>query len=123
MPERNDQKSNRGRPPIDTEAVNVRMARAQLEALDAWIGQQLEPRLTRPEAIRRLIAEALARQPVGQTVEAQIASAKREIARNPAEGEASPAQGMAKLRRGLAENKLRVLKVRKRGARDAGDGS
>ena len=40
--------------------VMVRLQPAALEALDGWIGDQAE-RVTRPEAIRRLLAEALAR--------------------------------------------------------------
>jgi hypothetical protein len=33
----------------------------ELSALDAWIADQPEPKPTRPEAIRRLLAEALVR--------------------------------------------------------------
>jgi hypothetical protein len=33
----------------------------ELRALDAWIADQPEPKPTRPEAIRRLLAEALVR--------------------------------------------------------------
>jgi hypothetical protein len=44
-----------GRPPIDSEAVNVRMERALLEAIDRWIAQQPEPKPARPEAVRRLL--------------------------------------------------------------------
>lgn len=52
-------KSKRGRPPVDSEAVNVRLERPALDALDAWIAKQSEPRPTRPEAIRRLLEKAL----------------------------------------------------------------
>jgi hypothetical protein len=44
-----------GRPSVDSEAVNVRMERPQLSALDAWIAAQPDPKPTRPEAIRRLL--------------------------------------------------------------------
>jgi len=37
------------------------MPRALSEAVDAWIAAQPEPRPARPEAIRRLLAEALGR--------------------------------------------------------------
>jgi hypothetical protein len=37
----------------------VRLLPTPLDALDAWIAAQPEPRPTRPEAIRRLLAEAL----------------------------------------------------------------
>jgi hypothetical protein len=57
---------NRGRPAVDSEAVNVRMTRSALDALDAWIGAHPEPRPNRPEAIRRLVAEALARKSRGR---------------------------------------------------------
>jgi hypothetical protein len=47
-------KSKRGRPPVDTEAVNVRMATEALETIDNW--RRKEPDLPgRPEAIRRLV--------------------------------------------------------------------
>jgi hypothetical protein len=49
-----------GRPRIDSEAVNIRLERRALDALDAWIASQPEPRPSRPEAIRRLLAEAFA---------------------------------------------------------------
>jgi hypothetical protein len=35
------------------------MPDSQLAALDAWIARQPEPRPTRPEAIRRILTEAL----------------------------------------------------------------
>jgi hypothetical protein len=44
----------KGRPTIDSEAVNVRMERVQIVALDDWRrGQSDLP--SRPEAVRRLI--------------------------------------------------------------------
>jgi hypothetical protein len=51
-------KKARGRPPKDTEAVNVRMSRDQLDALDAWIASQNRP-IGRPEAIRAILAAGL----------------------------------------------------------------
>jgi hypothetical protein len=50
-----------GRPRVDSEDVHVRLTRLAVDALDAWIAAQPEPRPTRPEAIRRLLAEALGR--------------------------------------------------------------
>jgi hypothetical protein len=38
---------------------NVTLTAELSGALDAWIGAQLEPRPSRPEAIGRLLAEAL----------------------------------------------------------------
>ena len=52
-------KSRRGRPRVDFEEVSARLERRMLDALDAWIAAQPEPRPTRSEAIRRLVAEAL----------------------------------------------------------------
>jgi metal-responsive CopG/Arc/MetJ family transcriptional regulator len=54
-------KRGRGRPPttgIGT-SLNVRLHDDVLDRLDAWISQQGEPDLSRPEAIRRLLNEAL----------------------------------------------------------------
>ena len=52
-------KSRRGRPRVDSEDVSARMERGMLDAVDAWIAAQPEPRPRRSEAIRRLVAEAL----------------------------------------------------------------
>lgn len=53
------EKSRRGRPRTDSTPVMVRLQPDQLAALDAWIARQDEPRPTRPEAIRTLLARAL----------------------------------------------------------------
>jgi hypothetical protein len=47
-------KSKRGRPPVDTEAVNVRLAVTALEVIDNWRRKQ-DDLPGRPEAIRRLV--------------------------------------------------------------------
>lgn len=52
-------KKSRGRPPVESEALTVRIHRKQLVALDSWIAKQPEPQPTRPEAIRRLLEKAL----------------------------------------------------------------
>ena len=51
-------KPSRGRPTIDSEAVNVRLERQRLQALDKWRRDQ-DDFPTRPEAIRRLIKMGL----------------------------------------------------------------
>jgi hypothetical protein len=51
-------KSSRGRPTVDTEAVNVRMERSAISAVDDWRRSQPDVP-TRPEAIRRLIEAGL----------------------------------------------------------------
>jgi hypothetical protein len=44
----------RGRPEVESEAVNVRMAKSGLESIDDW--RRNQPDLPgRPEAIRRLV--------------------------------------------------------------------
>lgn len=49
----------RGRPVIDSEAIQVRVERPDLEAIDKWrCDQPNQP--GRPEAIRRLVRKALA---------------------------------------------------------------
>ena len=48
-----------GRSRVDSEDVHVRLTRPALDTLDAWIASQPEPRPSRPEAIRSLLAEAL----------------------------------------------------------------
>jgi hypothetical protein len=53
-------KSARGRPRIDAVPVNTRFPPAEIARLDAWIKDQLAPKPTRPEAIRRLVEIALA---------------------------------------------------------------
>lgn len=45
-----------GRPRVGSEDVHVRLTRPAVDALDAWIAEQPEPRPSRPEAIRRLLA-------------------------------------------------------------------
>ena len=47
-------KPKRGRPPVDTTAVMVRMPRDTLAKLDAYRAK-LNPEPSRPEAIRRIL--------------------------------------------------------------------
>ena len=56
MPSRiNDiKKSKRGRPPVESEAVTVRMAATALQNIDDWRRHQADLP-GRPEAIRRLV--------------------------------------------------------------------
>jgi hypothetical protein len=42
-------------------SIDVLLEPNELTGLDAWIASQAEPRPTRPEAIRRILAEALAK--------------------------------------------------------------
>lgn len=52
-------KKSRGRPKVDSEAVNVRVDRTLLAALDASISTKDGSTPSRPEAIRRVLAEYL----------------------------------------------------------------
>jgi hypothetical protein len=57
-------RKRRGPPPTGKgEPVQVRLQPPQMAALDAWIARQPEPRSSRPEAIRRLLEDALAATP------------------------------------------------------------
>jgi hypothetical protein len=51
-----------GRPPVDSEAVKVRIERITLNQIDHWRATQSDMP-GRPEAIRRLIQQALTAQP------------------------------------------------------------
>ena len=51
-------KRKRGRPPVDTEAVNLRLPRDVLDAVERYRLDQPEPP-TRPEALRRMVADWL----------------------------------------------------------------
>ena len=50
-----------GRPKVGATLVGVSLPPDALTPLDAWIAAHPEPRPSRPEAIRRLLAEALGR--------------------------------------------------------------
>ncbi|MFI5016090.1 MAG: hypothetical protein ACHQAY_27455 [Hyphomicrobiales bacterium] len=62
-PIQNSTKKKRGRPRTTGKGtlIGVRMHAVDLAFLDAWIGRRPGGRLSRPEAIRQLVAEALAR--------------------------------------------------------------
>lgn len=53
------EKRKRGRPPTDATPIMVRVSPALLAPLDAWISDQRDPKPSRPEAVRRLVAKAL----------------------------------------------------------------
>ena len=55
--------ARRGRPRTGSTPILVRLQPLCIEALDAWIASQAPPRPTRPEAMRRLLAGALALSP------------------------------------------------------------
>ena len=49
-----------GRPSVESEAVNTRIAQPLLAALDTFISTQPDPKPSRPEAIRYLLRDSLA---------------------------------------------------------------
>jgi hypothetical protein len=59
----NINKRGRGRPRIDAKPVMVRFPPLEMKALDEHIAEQNDPKPSRPEAIRRLIQQALTAQP------------------------------------------------------------
>ncbi len=44
----------RGRPPVDSEAVKVRIGRSELDAIDAFAAKEAD-KPGRPEAVRRIV--------------------------------------------------------------------
>ncbi len=48
-----------GRPTVDSEEVRARMTRPMLDALDAFAADHGDPAPSRPEAVRRALAEHL----------------------------------------------------------------
>ena len=51
-------KKSRGRPKVDSEAVNTRFERRLLDAIDSFAADQVPP-ASRPEAVRTLVSEQL----------------------------------------------------------------
>jgi hypothetical protein len=103
--------SKRGRPAVDSEAVNVRIDRSVLNALDGYIASQAEPRPTRPESIRKALKDWL----IGLGLMSQyddVERLKQKIAelKPAASAKPSPAKGMAMLRRGRAKSDLAKAK-------------
>ncbi len=52
-------KNRGGRPRVDATPITVRVAPEPLAALDAWISDLGEPAPSRPEAVRRALADHL----------------------------------------------------------------
>ena len=59
MSTQNKVKKRMGRPSVDSEQITVRIQRPMLDAVDAWIEQQPDPKPNRPEAIRRILKFSL----------------------------------------------------------------
>jgi hypothetical protein len=54
-----DVRKSRGRPPVGATPVTVRMPPTDLAALDEWIGNQPDPKPSRPEAMRQHVKRSL----------------------------------------------------------------
>lgn len=64
-----NQKPKPGRPATGIgEQIQVRLKPSQLSALDAWIADQIHADLTRPEAVRWLLEQALAKYAKGELI-------------------------------------------------------
>jgi hypothetical protein len=61
MSSNSDNTKSRGRPKTTGkgELIGVRLLGEILQPLDKWIGEQPDPKPSRPEAIRRLVKKAL----------------------------------------------------------------
>ena len=63
------------------QAINVRLSRDVLKSLVAWIRTQPAPRPTKPEAIRRLLEQALADLQLSRKLSPEAVSKARNMAR------------------------------------------
>jgi hypothetical protein len=52
-------RDTRGRSQINATQVNIRFAPSELARLGVWIKRQQSPKPSRPEAVRRLVGQAL----------------------------------------------------------------
>jgi hypothetical protein len=77
-------KSTRGRPFVGATPIQVRMPPDELANLDRWITKQ-KTQQTRPEAIRRLVEQAIARSSSSARPSKQKAQKASEIAARTAE--------------------------------------
>jgi hypothetical protein len=104
-------KRGRGRPAVDSEEVRSRLHRSILDALDAWIVAQPEPKPSRSKAIRIGLKDWL----IGLGLMSQyddVEALKQKIAdfKPATSGKPTPARGMAMLRRGRAKSDLAKAK-------------
>ena len=53
------EKRGRGRPRVNPTSIHLSMAPEQLKALDRWIARHPDPKPSRPEAIRQILAAHL----------------------------------------------------------------
>lgn len=104
MPIAGAKKPSRGRPAVDTEAINVRLERAAITKLDNWRRDQ--PDLpNRPEAIRRLIEFSLGSTEPSAEIEpkgrAGLRPGEDDIGRKMAEQKSAAARGRKSAERAM----------------------
>lgn len=92
------------------------MERRLLEFLDGWIASQPDPKPTRPEAIRKLLAEKFeAASPHPTTAESivnKIGTLEAKAAELKSDGPPSPDKAMKAMRRAVVKNDIKKLKNR-----------
>ena len=80
MPSISDNRKSRGRPKVGATHVGVRLPPAQLARLDAWIATLADPKPTRPEAIRQILAAAILLGGLDPPPEPKAAAKKKGVA-------------------------------------------
>jgi hypothetical protein len=85
-----------------------------MSALDAWIAARPDPKPSRPEAIRRLLDDALTPTRHEHSLDDKIAIAERIVAETPVPKKPSPEKGLAMLKRGKAQAALAGLAAKKK---------
>ena len=82
---RTRKKRGRGRPPTGAMSIHLRVLPSEVARVDAWIAKHPSPKPTRPEAIRRLIGQALAPSPQTKPTKSRKAQEALELAERTAE--------------------------------------
>ena len=103
--------------------LGVRLQSDALGELDVFIASQPEPHPSRPEAIRRLLREALAGKPhlavTSAELSREIHALESEIAKIPEPSERSPDGALQTMDKAIAETALTGLRTRRKQLRKA----
>ena len=67
-----------GRPRVDATVLTLRLMPTQIAPLDAWIAAQPQPRPSRPEAIRRILSQALGKPAAAGSIAAEDLNASKD---------------------------------------------
>jgi hypothetical protein len=85
-----------------------------LEIIDGWIAAQPDPKPTRPEAIRRLLAEKFevmaVRPATTEAIVDKIETLQAKAAQIEVDGPPSPEKAMKVMRRAIVKNDIKKLK-------------